>query len=97
MAFCRRVLCAVPFENAEIGAARKEVKVSCKTDPVCEHWYLHRLRKTTATRWMNAGINVRKIQKWLGHKSLETTEIYLGAGTVDANEQTKLNRAADGD
>jgi integrase/recombinase XerD len=57
---------------------KREVEVTCETDPVCEHWYLHRLRKTCATRWHENGIPVRKIQKWLGHKNLETTALYLG-------------------
>ena len=56
----------------------KAIEVSCKTDPVCEQWYLHRLRKTAATRWSESGIPVRTIQIWLGHKSLEVTQIYLG-------------------
>jgi len=53
-------------------------KVSCKTHPVCEQWILHRFRKTCATRWHENGIPVRTIQKWLGHKKLETTVKYLG-------------------
>jgi integrase/recombinase XerD len=52
--------------------------VTCKTHAVCEKFYLHRLRKTAATRWSNNGISVRTIQAWLGHKSLETTQLYLG-------------------
>jgi integrase len=63
---------------------KHEVKVSCKTDPVCRHFYLHRLRKTCATRWEQAGIPVRTIQSMLGHKSLETTQKYLGVGNLDA-------------
>jgi len=74
---------------------RKEVKVSCATDPVCEHIYLHRFRKTCATNWMNAGISMRSIQKWLGHKSLEVTQTYLGAG--DAGSMREEVNAAAGD
>jgi len=58
--------------------SKHKVEVTCKTDPVCEHIYLHRLRKTCATRWHEAGVPIRTIQRWLGHKSLETTQIYLG-------------------
>lgn len=57
---------------------KHEVEVTCKTDPVCEHIYLHRLRKTCATRWQEHGVPIRTIQVWLGRKSLETTLIYLG-------------------
>jgi integrase len=62
---------------------KREVEVTCKTDPVCEHIYLHRIRKTCATRWQENGIPVRTIQAWLGHKNLETTMIYLGVTDVD--------------
>ncbi len=76
---------------------KHEVEVTCETDPVCEHWYLHRMRKTCATRWMTAGVPIRNIQKWLGHKSLETTEKYLGSVPMDDRMQERINRAASGD
>jgi integrase len=57
---------------------KSTVKVSCKTDPVCDHVFLHRLRRTCATRWESAGVPVRTIQAWLGHKDLSTTQGYLG-------------------
>ncbi len=70
--------------------------VSCSKDcQVCEQHYLHRLRKTTATIWHNGTehskpVSIRTIQKWLGHKSLETTMIYLGV--QDSEElQTQIN------
>jgi integrase len=75
------------------GAARKSVEVSCKDKPVCEHWYLHRLRKTCATRWQESGIPVRNIQTYLGHKDLETTMRYLGVTDVE-KLRDEINRAA---
>lgn len=62
---------------------KRLVEVTCATEPVCQHWYLHRLRKTCATRWQEHGIPVRTIQAWLGHKNLETTTIYLGVTDVE--------------
>jgi integrase len=56
----------------------------------CEAHYLHRLRKTRATQWLEAGVPVRSIQKWLGHKSLETTMLYLGE-TDSAKLQREVN------
>lgn len=52
--------------------------VSCKDKPVCKKWTLHRFRKTFATLHHEAGVSPRTLQKWLGHKSLETTLRYLG-------------------
>jgi len=66
--------------ETEVTKGRKphKVKVTCETDPICEHFYLHRFRKTCATRWQESGIPIRTIQVWLSHKSLETTMLYLG-------------------
>jgi integrase len=70
---------------------KKQTEVTCKTHPVCEHIYLHRFRKTCATRWQEHGIPLRTVQAWLGHKNLETTQRYLGVtdsgklrGQIDA-------------
>jgi len=71
---------------------KREVEVTCATDPVCQHIYLHRLRKTCATRWMNAGVPVRTLQAWLGHKELETTMKYLGV-TDSGKLRDHVNRA----
>ena len=64
---------------------QNRAKVSCANRPVCGKHYLHRLRKTAATRWLRSGINLLDIQNWLGHKSLETTQIYLGYSKTSSN------------
>jgi len=69
---CRSTLTVGKYDH------KKELEVSCKTHPVCEHIYLHRFRKTCATRWQEHGIPLRTVQAWLGHKNLETTQRYLG-------------------
>lgn len=72
------------------GKARHEEHVTCKTHPVCAKFFLHRFRKTCATNWQNAGIPVRTIQHYLGHKSLEVTQKYLGVTTPS---QSQIDRA----
>jgi len=72
---------------------RHEVEATCKTRPICDEHYLHRLRKTAATNWLRSGFDLMKIRSWLGHKSLEVTQIYLDAEMHDPEEQTKLDRA----
>ena len=62
---------------------KKAVEVTCKTDPVCEHIFLHRLRKTCASNWERAGVPLQTIRMMLGHKSLETTQKYLGVAGMD--------------
>lgn len=42
-----------------------------------KNYTLHSLRHTFATRLLNRNVNLVKIKNLLGHKSLESTEIYL--------------------
>jgi site-specific recombinase XerD len=50
------------------------------------------LKLAVATRWIEAGISVRSVQHFLGHKSLETTQLYLGV-TDTADLREKINAA----
>jgi len=38
---------------------------------------LRKFRSTHATRMLRSGFDVRTVQHWMGHKSLETTMRYL--------------------
>lgn len=69
-------------------------KLSCKEYPVCDLWYLHRFRKTFATKMHHAGIPLRDLQRILGHKSLETTEQYLADSDMKAAHVRKFADAA---
>jgi integrase len=62
----------------------RKIEVTCKTHPVCQHHYLHKLRKTCASNWEAKQVPVRTIQYMLGHKSLETTQKYLGITNLDS-------------
>ncbi|MFO7733570.1 MAG: site-specific integrase [Candidatus Aminicenantes bacterium] len=56
--------------------------------------YPHRLRHTTATQLLNAGCPVTSIQKFLGHKKLNTTMVYARAydKTVEADYFAAMGR-----
>ncbi len=68
--------------------------LSCKEHAVCSVWQLHSFRRSFATVHAEAGVPVRRIQKWLGHESLETTLRYLDA-TEHRSSQTRewVNRS----
>jgi integrase len=53
----------------------KEVAKRAKLDPT--RFDLRKFRSTYATRMLRAGFDVRTVQHWMGHKSLETTMRYL--------------------
>ena len=52
-----------------------------------ENLYPHRLRHTCATRLLNAGMDITRIQKLLGHEMVSTTMIYARVqdATVEAD------------
>ena len=56
--------------------------------------YPHKLRHTTATQLLNAGCPVTSIQKFLGHKKLNTTMVYARAydATVEADYFAAMGR-----
>jgi len=56
---------------------RKEVlPYSCKNDPRCERWYLHKWRHTYASH-MIAVLGLKGLQLAMGHKDIATTSKYL--------------------
>ena len=55
----------------------------------------HMLRHTRATRWLEAGLDIRHVQKLLGHHSISTTEIYTHVS--DQGLLEALRRAGVGD
>ena len=75
--------CKAPWTAGRYHTTRK-IETTCKVHPVCQHHYLHRLRKTCASSWEAKGVPVRTIQFMLGHKSLETTQKYLGITNLDS-------------
>jgi len=49
----------------------------CLEKPCCDNWYLHKFRSTFATMHLQAGVDLRTVQAWMGHKDLASTMRYL--------------------
>lgn len=66
----------------EIGRRRHSVKTAWKL--TCQRakisgLHFHDLRREAGSRWMDAGIPLATIQRWLGHANISQTSTYLGA------------------
>lgn len=62
----------------------KEIATRAELEP--GRFDLRKFRSTYATRMLRAGFDVRTVQHWIGHKSLETTMRYL-APAQDVHER----------
>ncbi len=49
----------------------------CAKGPYCQNWFLHKFRATFATMHLRAGVDLRTVQHWMGHKDLASTMRYL--------------------
>ena len=60
-------------------------KLTCKRAKITG-LHFHDLRREAGSRWMDAGIPLATIQRWLGHANISQTSTYLGA-SIGGDEQ----------
>jgi hypothetical protein len=48
--------------------------------------HFHDLRREAGSRWMEAGVPLATIQKWLGHTNIAQTSTYLSTTTAGEHE-----------
>ena len=66
-----------PTGNREQHLLDRCKEVAKRAGLDAEKFDLKTFRSTYATRMLRAGFDVRTVQHWMGHKSLETTMRYL--------------------
>jgi integrase len=57
----------------------------CKKTAECEEFFLHRFRHSFAHRCLDAGIGIHKVSRWMGHHSIEVTQVYLRGASTEAD------------
>lgn len=51
--------------------------------------HFHDLRREAGSRWLDAGVPLHRIQKWLGHANIAQTSTYLMADSADDDDAMK--------
>jgi integrase len=73
----------------EIGRRRGAIKtawrLTCRRAQIAD-LHFHDLRREAGSRWMDAGVPLATIQRWLGHANIAQTSSYLGA-SLGGDEQ----------
>lgn len=71
-----RLLFNLHYEVLTPAAVRSRLAKAAKAAGISQRVTPHMLRHTAATQLIEAGVDIRYIQRLLGHASLSTTEIY---------------------
>lgn len=52
---------------------------NCSQGPYCQRFYLRKFRHTFATEHLRNGIDICTVQRWMGHRDIQSTMVYLRA------------------
>ncbi len=83
-----------PMERSSVQGAMRRVVQELKFQKAVS---IHTLRHSYATHLLEAGVNLRLIQQYLGHSSLQTTMVYLHLTTVSQEQAIARIEALMGD
>jgi integrase len=82
----------VATEHRALG--RDTLTPECRAELRRINLHFHDLRREAGSRWMDAGVPLATIQRWLGHYNIAQTSTYLAAsGGGDADAMVAFERA----
>jgi integrase len=79
-------------EPLERGALLRRYRVALKTARLDQALRFHDLRHTFGTCMAASGVSMRTLQEWMGHRDIQTTQIYADYAP-SANEVAQVNAA----
>jgi integrase len=68
-----------------VGSIKTAWLAACRRATV-DDLHFHDLRREAGSRWMEAGVPLATIQRWLGHTNISQTSTYLATTTVGEHE-----------
>jgi integrase len=74
------------------GRTPEYIKGSALLTPACLEWlraidlHFHDLRREAGSRWLDAGVPLHTIQRWLGHANISQTSTYLAVTDTGSHE-----------
>jgi integrase len=76
------------------GMCQSRKGKSCAEGPVCKEWTLHRLRRTWAKRYLDAGVSTFELQLWIGHSDQEMLRRYVRSADAQSAQTHQKVKAA---
>lgn len=68
-----------------VGAIKTSWHTACERAKI-DDLHFHDLRREAGSRWMEAGVPLATIQRWLGHTNISQTSTYLATTTAGEHE-----------
>ena len=68
-----------------VGAIKTAWRLACERAAI-QDLHFHDLRREAGSRWMDAGVPLATIQRWLGHANIAQTSTYLAASAAGEHE-----------